>query len=93
MEPRDLAFDAMSFTISSPNGISSWLEPPAGVTLEGRALSLSPRMPADAVKAAFTISGGETNVAQWFEPIADGRDRFKSKSAPCGYSRLEPSRP
>ncbi len=93
MEPRDLVFDSMSFTISDPNGVSSWLEPPAGATLDGAVRKISPRMPADMVKAAFTIAGGENNVAHWLEPIADGRDRFKSKSAPCGYSRLEPARP
>ena len=93
MKPRDLEFDSMSFTISASNGISSWLEPPAAVTLEDRVVTLSPQMSPDVVKAAFTIDGGETNVAQWLEVIADGRNRFKAKSAPCGYSRLEPVRP
>ena len=89
MEPRDLSFDSMSFEIGTTNGISSWLEPPAGVTLEGRVLSLSPRMPSDAVKAAFTIAGGESGTAHWLTAIADGRDRPLSKAAPCGYSRLK----
>jgi hypothetical protein len=85
MEPRDLSFDSMSFTISAPNGISSWLEPPAGVTLEGRVLSISPNMPPDAVKAAFTIAGAESEVLQkWLTAIADGRDRPRTKSSPCG---------
>lgn len=35
MEPRDLAFDSMSFEVGASQGISSWLEPPAGLTLAG----------------------------------------------------------
>src|SRR5439155_3444593 len=33
MEPRDLAFDAMTFRINDPRGISSWYTQPAGITL------------------------------------------------------------
>ena len=93
MDPRDLAFDSMSFTISAPNGISSWLEPPAGLLLDGSVKTLSPLMPPDVVKALRTIAGGEDDAWKYLSEIEDGRNRPKSKSAPCGYSRLEPARP
>lgn len=93
MEPRDLSFDSMSFTVSTPNGISSWLEPPAALTVAGFVEKLSPDATPEVVKAAFTIAGGEIDEAHWLTKITDGRNRPKAKSAPCGYSQLNSARP
>lgn len=88
MEPRDLSFDSMSFTISTPNGISSWLEPPAGLTLAGMVERIHADTPPDTVKALLTIAGGEDDAWKYLSEFTDGRNRPKNKSAPCGYSRI-----
>ena len=93
MEPRDLTFESMSFTINAPNGISSWLEPPAGVMLDGSVQTIHVDTPPDVMKALLTIAGGEDEAWKYLTEISDGRLRPKSKTAPCGYSRLEPTRP
>lgn len=91
MEPRDLAFDSMNFTVGGPNGISSWLEPPAALTLAGSVESLSIDMPPEIVKGILTIAGGEDDAATFLNTLADGRRRPRAKSAPCGYSLLKNS--
>lgn len=93
MEPRDLAFDSMSFTVSAPNGISSWLEPPAGVTLAGMVERIQADAPPNAVKALLTIAGEEDDAWKYLQEIADGRQRPKARNSPCGYSRFEPTHP
>lgn len=91
MEPRDLAFDTMSFTISGPNGISSWLEPPAGLTLAGMVEQIHADTPPNVVRALLTIAGGEDDAWKYLSEISDGRLRPKAKNSPCGYSQLENS--
>lgn len=94
MEPRDLDFERMSFTISEPGGISSWLEPPAGLLLDGSVRSLPPQTPADVVRALLTRASGEEAASRFFgSELADGRNRPKVKTAPCGYSHLESASP
>lgn len=92
MEPRDLSFDAMAFHVSSPNGISSWLEPPAVLSLDWTVHSLSPETPPETVRALLTVSGGEDDAASSLTAIADGRLRPRARHAPCGYSLLDPPR-
>ncbi len=92
MEPRDLAFESMSFTVSAPNGISSWLEPPAGLTLAGMVERIHADAPPDAVKALLTIAGGEDDAWKYLSETSDGRLRPKARNSPCGYSRFEPER-
>ncbi len=93
MEPRDLAFDSMNFTVNAPNGISSWLDPPAGLLLNGTVQVIPTDTPSDVVRALLTIEGRGERPWKYFQEIADGRLRPKARGAPCGYSRLEPTRP
>jgi hypothetical protein len=94
MEPRDLDFDSMSFTISERGGISSWLEPPAALCLDGTVKSIPPQTPADVVRALLTRAGSEDAATKFFgQELADGRNRPRGKSSPCGYSRLESPSP
>lgn len=82
MEPRDLPFESMSFTINSPNGISSWLDPPAGVMLDGMVQTIRTGTPTDVVRALLTIEGREDVAWKYIQGISDGRLRPKSKDAP-----------
>lgn len=91
MEPRDLAFDSMSFKVGAPQGISSWLEPPAGLTLAGIVQTIPIETPADVVRGFFTIAGNEDEVWRFLQTIDDGRNRRQRKGAPCGYSALTPA--
>ena len=93
MEPRDLAFESMSFTINAPNGISSWLDPPAGLMLDGRVQTIPAETPPKVVSALLTIEGREDEAHKFVTEIADGRLRSKAKNSPCSYSRYEPTRP
>lgn len=93
MEPRDLTFESMSFTINVPNGISSWLDPPAGVMLDGQVQAIPVDTPAEVVSALLTFEGREEAAHKFASEIADGRLRPKARSSPCGYSRFEPQRP
>lgn len=89
MEPRDLAFDSMSFTIGTPNGISSWLEPPAGLMLDGMVQIIPNNTPPDVVSGLLTFAGGELDATKYLMAIDDGRKRLQKKGAPCGYSQLQ----
>lgn len=94
MEPRDLEFDAMSLTISDRGGISSWLEPPAALYLDGTVKSIRPQTPAEVVRALLTRASGEDAAGKFFaQELADGRNRPRGKSSPCGYSHLAPVPP
>lgn len=88
MEPRDLNVDSMSFEIGKPNGISSWLEPPAGVLLAGTVETIPIETPPDVLKGLFTIAGSEIEASKFLTEIADGRKRPQRKGAPCEYSAL-----
>ena len=61
MEPRDLEFDTMDWTINSPNGISSKYDLPAAVFVDGSVRRLSKKFTPDALRALATIDGGERN--------------------------------
>jgi hypothetical protein len=89
MEPRDLSFDSMSFQIGQPNGISSWLEPPAAVMLAGNVETIPIDTPPDVLKGLFTIAGNEIEAAKFLTESDDGRKRQQRKGAPCGYSSLQ----
>src|SRR5262245_56692175 len=88
MEPRDLSFDTMSFAVSKPNGISSWLEPPAAMLLDSRVETIPIDTPPNVLKALLTIAGGEHDAVSYLSTIDDGRKRPKRKGAPCGYSQF-----
>lgn len=88
MEPRDLSFDTMSFAVGAPNGISSWLEPPAAVDLAGMVQTIPIDTPADVLRGLLTIAGGETDAANFLNEISDGRKRPRRHGAPCGDFKL-----
>jgi hypothetical protein len=77
MEPRDLDFDTMDWTINSPNGISSKYDRPAVVLLDGSVRRLSRTISPDALRALFTIAGNETVSfdSERCDVLPDGRDR------------------
>ena len=77
MEPRDLEFDNMDWTINSPNGISSKYDAPAAVFLDCSVRRLSPKLAPTALQALFTIDGHEPigPDGESGEPMRDGRDR------------------
>ena len=81
MEPRDLSFESMSFTINAPNGISSWLDPPAGVMLDGMVQTIHPNTPPNVVRALFTIAGREDATSKSINGISDGRLRPNVQTA------------
>lgn len=93
MEPRDLAFDSMSFNVGKSNGISSWLEPPAAVTLAGIVETIPIDTPDDVLRGLLTIAGNEVEASKFLSEIDDGRKRRQRKGAPCGYSALAPTQP
>lgn len=93
MEPRDLILESMSFTVGNSNGISSWLEPPAAVTLAGIVETIPIDTPDNILRGLLTIAGNETEAAKFLSVIDDGRKRPQRKGAPCGYSALAPNEP
>lgn len=93
MEPRDLAFDSMSFVIGAQNGISSWLEPPAAVTLAGIVQTVPIDTPPKVLRGLLTIAGAEAEATNFLNEISDGRKRPQRKGAPCGYSTLTSIKP
>ena len=77
MEPRDLDFETMDWTINSPGGISSKYDAPAVVMLDGSVRRLSLQIAPEVLKALATIAGGEKlsdNNGEW-KVIPDGRLR------------------
>ena len=88
MEPRDLDFNSMSFEIGQPNGVSSWLEPPAGLMLCGIVESIPIDTPSEVLKGLFTIAGNELEASKFLTEIDDGRKRRQRPGAPCVYSVL-----
>jgi hypothetical protein len=59
MEPRDLHFDTMDFTIRSPRGLSSLYGDPAIVTANDQVYRLNRTLKPDVLRAMLTIRGGE----------------------------------
>ena len=81
LEPRDLNFETMSFTIQDdpPNGVSSWLQPPGVTTFTGGTLSLDMEMSPEELRSMFVVkSGGELPAG--VTELEDGRDRPLKKS-------------
>jgi hypothetical protein len=78
MEPRDLAFGAMSFRLQQPNGVSSPYSVPAVAMADGSVRSLSADITSDELRGMFTVNGGE-NLTEAerarSQVIDDGRNR------------------
>ena len=78
MEPRDLLFAEMDFTINSPSGINSKYDAPAVVAMDGAVHRIGLTMKPDVLWALFTIRGREAvqEVDQiGWEFLPDGRMR------------------
>lgn len=77
MEPRDLEFARMPFTLNKPVGIGSRYEDPAVVLLDGTVLRLQPNLAPEVLKALLTRAGGEdlNRTDTGWEILPDGRDR------------------
>jgi hypothetical protein len=75
MEPRDLDFGTMNFTLDTPDGLSSWYTNPAVVTVDDIVRRLSSGMSPDALRAALTVRGGEklNEGAGGWEVLPQGR--------------------
>jgi Protein of unknown function (DUF1559) len=78
MEPRDLNFADMDFTLGSPRGLSAPYKLVGVAIVDGSLRSISKIRP-DALRAKFTINGGEkflerTGENGW-EIMLDGRKR------------------
>jgi len=78
MEPRDLEFAQMDFTLNSPKGISSRYVDPAVVMVDCSVFRLTEKMDPEALRAMLTINHGD-KVA-WDEGhgwylLPDGRQR------------------
>ena len=78
MEPRDLLFADMDFTIDSPAGIKSKYHDPAIVTIGGSLYRLTRDVTPPTLRAMLTVNGGEKlsydEKAGWFV-LEDGRKR------------------
>jgi hypothetical protein len=81
MEPRDLDFDTMDWTIDSPNGISAKYNLPAAVFVDGSVRTLSKKFTPEVLRAFATIAGSEevTENGELTIKIRDGRDRPVTK--------------
>lgn len=75
-EPRDLNLATMNLSLagSPPDGISSWLDPPAVVTADGSVMKLDMKMTESDLKGMLVINDGK-GVPNLAEQIPDGRDR------------------
>lgn len=76
MEPRDLDIDSMAMTLADdpPNGISSWLQPPAVSLADGSVRSLPLSISADALRGSLLVNDGKYLDSEMQE-LQDGRDR------------------
>ena len=77
MEPRDLDFATMEWTINSRRGISSKYEAPAVVMMDGSVRRLAPTIAPDVLRALATMDGGEAvseRDGTW-QLLPDGRQR------------------
>jgi hypothetical protein len=81
MEPRDLEFDTMDWTIDNPIGISSKYNLPAAVFVDGSVRTLSKKFTPEALRALATIAGGDSadQNGVFAVEISDGRDRPVTK--------------
>ena len=76
MEPRDLDLKTMSMSLSDnpPNGISSWLAPPAVVMVDGSVRSLDMELTAEQIRDMLLIDGSDSLPPGTTE-LEDGRTR------------------
>lgn len=78
MEPRDLLFADMDFTIDSPNGIKSKYHDPAVAMVDSMLYRLTRDVTPPTLRAMLTVNGGEKlahdEKAGWFL-LEDGRQR------------------
>jgi hypothetical protein len=77
MEPRDLRFDQMDFSLGSANGISSKFDDPAVAMLDGRIYRLRKSISPVTLRALITANGGEElggTEGDWVV-LPDGRQR------------------
>lgn len=77
MEPRDLSFANMSFTVNDPAGVSSKYLGPAVAMVDGGLHRLRKDLSPATLRALLTARGGEKvegGVEGW-ELLPDGRDR------------------
>jgi len=81
MEPRDLDFDTMDWTIDGPHGISSKYDSPGAVFLDGSVRRLSKKLSPEAVRAMATIAAGDAGAedGELIRVLPDGRDRPVTK--------------
>jgi hypothetical protein len=81
MEPRDLDFETMDWTIDSPRGISSKYHRPGAVFFDGSVRSLSTDFTPKALQALATIVDGDsaTEDGDLVTEMRDGRDRPVTK--------------
>lgn len=77
MEPRDLEYSSMSFTVNDPQGISSLYLDPAVTMVNGSLRRLHEDLPADVLKALLTATGREpiNAVGDSWQLLDDGRSR------------------
>lgn len=70
MDPRDLSFEEMDYTIGSPNGISSKFPNPLILTFEGRVYRLNRNVSPATLRTMLIINDGEpqsVTEGQWTE--------------------------
>jgi hypothetical protein len=78
MEPRDLKFADLDFTLNAPGGIGSVYDRPAVVTVDDAVRQLDDAISPETLRALLTVAGGEaveeTAERQW-RLLPDGRNR------------------
>jgi hypothetical protein len=78
MEPRDLSFAQMDFTLNSAQGISTRYVDPAVAMADGSVVRLTKTMEPATLRAMLTINGGEEVVwrpESGWHLLPDGRQR------------------
>jgi Protein of unknown function (DUF1559) len=78
MEPRDLFFADMDFTLNSPNGVSSTFLKPAVVMADCSVMTLNKNVEPQTLRAMLTINGGEKVVCDekhGWHVLPNGRER------------------
>jgi hypothetical protein len=78
MEPRDLVFAQMDFTLNNPQGISTRYVDPAVVMVDGTIYRLTKNVEPATLRAMFTIAGGEKvawDQEHGWHLLPDGRQR------------------
>ncbi len=84
MEPRDVRFDAMSFEIDHPLGLSSPYERPAVTTDDGSVFEIGADVTPATLRAMMTANGGEEIPSRdgGLKQLPDGRQRPKKLKQP-----------